>query len=139
IGLLVAALAFAISGCIETSVVAGATPSVGWLFLAHLTIAAAEVMVSITLLEFSYTQAPKKIKSFIMALFLSTIFLGNLFTVLVNWFIQNEDGTSKLPGASYHWFFTIAMLITAVLFIPVAKRYRVKSYIQDEGSEESTA
>jgi POT family proton-dependent oligopeptide transporter len=136
-GLFVAALAFAISGFIETRVVAGATPSVGWLFLAHLTIAAAEVMVSITLLEFSYTQAPKKIKSFIMALFFSTIFLGNLFTVLVNWFIQNEDGTSKLPGASYHWFFTIAMLVTAALFIPVAKRYRVKDYIQDEASGES--
>ncbi len=34
--------------------------------------------------------------------------------------IENPDGTSKLPGASYYWFFAIAMLVTSVLFIPVA-------------------
>jgi len=139
IGLFVAAFSFVVSGCIEMRVVAGAEPSVGWLFLGHLIIATAEVMVSITLLEFSYTQAPKKIKSFIMALFLFTIFLGNLFTLLVNYFIQNEDGTRKLPGASYHWFFAIAMLVTAALFVPVARRYKVKTYIQDEASAESSA
>ncbi len=132
IGLFVAAGAWAIAGCIQTAVVNGSKPSVGWLFLAYVAITSAEVMVSVTLLEFSYTQAPKKIKSFIMALFFLTIFLGNLFTSLVNYFIQNQDGTSKLPGASYYWFFTIAMLITAVLFIPIAARYKVRDYIQDE-------
>jgi len=117
----------------------GYKPSVGWLILAHVIIAAAEVMVSITCLEFSYTQAPKKMKSFIMAVFLLSISLGNAFTALVNIFIQNEDGSSKLAGPSYFWFFAMMMLVTAVLFIPVARRYRVKTYIQDETSEESTA
>ena len=139
IGMFIAALPFAVAGCIEARVVAGAKPSVGWLFLAHVIIATAEVMVSITLLEFSYTQAPKKMKSFIMALFFLTIFLGNSFTSLVNYLIQNEDGSRKLSGASYYWFFTIAMLVTAVVFIPVAGRYKVKDYIQDESPEESSA
>jgi proton-dependent oligopeptide transporter, POT family len=132
IGLFLTALSFAISGILQTRVSAGLSPSVGWLFLAHLVLASAEVMVSITLLEFSYTQAPPNIKSFIMAIFFLTIFLGNLFTSFVNLFIQNADGTSKLPGASYYWFFTIGMVITAVLFIPVAIRYKEKTYIQDE-------
>jgi dipeptide/tripeptide permease len=43
-------------------------PSIGWLVLACLIITSAEVMVSITCLEFSYTQAPKKMKSLIMAM-----------------------------------------------------------------------
>ena len=137
IGLFLIALAFTISGLLQMRVSAGFTPSVGWLFLAHFVLASAEVMVSITLLEFSYTQAPPNIKSFIMALFFLTIFLGNLFTSFVNIFIQNEDGTSKLPGASYYWFFTTAMFITAILFIPVARRYKEKTYIQEE-SEEKT-
>ena len=72
-----------------------------------------------------------------MAVFLLSISLGNAFTAVVNAIIVNEDGSSKLPGASYYWFFTIAMLVTAVLFIPVAKGYRAKSYIQDEGSGKS--
>jgi len=111
----------------------GYKPSVGWLFLAYIILTAAEVMVSITCLEFSYTQAPKKMKSFIMAVFLLSISLGNVFTALVNKFIQNADGSSKLAGPSYFWFFVIVMAVTAVLFIPVAARYKVKDHIQDEG------
>jgi hypothetical protein len=115
----------------------GYKPSVGWLFLAYIILTSAEVMVSITCLEFSYTQAPKKMKSFIMAIFLLSISLGNTFTALVNKFIQNEDGSSKLAGASYFWFFVIVMVVTAVLFIPIAARYKVKDHIQDEASEET--
>ena len=89
-------------------------------------------MVSITCLEFSYTQAPKKMKSLIMAVELLSISLGNLFTAGVNFFIQNEDGSSKLEGASYFWFFAGTMLLTAVIFIPVAVLYKEKTFIQDE-------
>ena len=135
IGLFVAASVFVVSAWIETRIVAGDKPSVGWLILAYLILTSAEVMVSITCLEFSYTQAPKKMKSFIMAAFFLSITLGNVFTAVVNIFIQNEDGSSKLEGASYFLFFAIMMLLTAVIFVPVAARYKEKTYIQDESSE----
>lgn len=137
IGLFIAALSFVVPALIETRITAGATPSIVWLILAYLILTSAEVMVSITCLEFSYTQAPKKMKSFIMAVFFLSITLGNIFTAAVNKFIQNEDGTSKLPGASYFWFFVGVMLVTAVVFIPVASRYKVRDYIQDEASTQS--
>ena len=38
---------------------------------------------------------------------------------------------SKLSGANYYIFFALCMLGTAILFIPVAMRYRVKSYVPD--------
>ncbi|GAI22934.1 unnamed protein product, partial [marine sediment metagenome] len=139
IGLFVAGLAFVVTALIETRITAGARPSVGWLVLAYLILTAAEVMVSITCLEFSYTQAPKKMKSLIMAVFFLSITLGNVFTALVNTFVRNEDGTSKLAGASYFWFFAMMMTITAVVFIFVVRGYREKSYIQDESSEASMA
>ncbi|MEJ2704514.1 MAG: hypothetical protein P8Z79_18930 [Sedimentisphaerales bacterium] len=110
----------------------GPTPSVGWMFLAYVLLTSAEILVSITCLEFSYTQAPIKMKSFIMAIFLMSISLGNIFTAIVNGVIANSGGTSKLAGANYYWFFIIVMLVTAVLYIPVAARYKEKSYIQDE-------
>ncbi|MEA3224830.1 MAG: MFS transporter [Planctomycetota bacterium] len=138
-GLFLAASPFVVSALIETGIVAGGTPSIGWMILGYALLTSAEIMVSITCLEFSYTQAPKKMKSFIMAVFLLSVSLGNAFTAVVNIFIQNEDGTSKLPGASYYWFFTIVMLATAALFIPVARRYPVKNYIQDEAEAESSA
>ena len=48
-------------------------------------------MVSITCLEFAYTQSPKTMKSVIMALFLMSVSLGNFFTAGVNSFIQVPD------------------------------------------------
>lgn len=139
IGLFVAALSFAVPALIETRIQAGATPHINWQLLAYVILTAAEIMVSITCLEFSYTQAPKKMKSFVQAVFLLSISVGNAFTAVVNWFIKNEDGTSKLAGASYYWFFVLMMAITAVVFIFVARGYREKSYIQDESSEASMA
>ena len=135
LGLFLAASPFVVSSLIETRIVAGGKPSIGWMVLAYTLLTSAEVMVSITCLEFSYTQAPKKMKSFIMAVFLLSISLGNAFTAAVNAFIQNEDGSTKLAGPDYFWFFTIVMLITAVLFIFVAACYREKTYIQDETSQ----
>ena len=72
-----------------------------------------------------------------MALFLMSVSIGNLFTAGVNFFIQNEDGSSKLEGPEYYLFFAGAMAVTAVLFIPVAMRYREKTYIQEEGEADS--
>ena len=92
----------------------------------------AEVMVSITCLEFSYTQAPKTMKSFIMAFFMLSVAAGNLFTSAVNFFIQNEDGSSKLVGADYFWFFTLLMLLTSVIFLFVIRNYSEQTYLQDE-------
>jgi len=136
IGFFVTAGAFVIPALLQRQIDAGFTPTIGWQIIAHLVLASAEVMVSITCLEFSYTQAPKKMKSFIMAVFFLSITLGDLFTAAVNYFIQNEDGTSKLAGPSYYWFFVIVMSVTAVIFIFVAARYREKTYIQDEATRE---
>jgi POT family proton-dependent oligopeptide transporter len=93
---------------------------------------AAEILVSITALEFSYTQAPKRMKSVVMGAFLMSVALGNLFTAAVNFFIQNPDGTSKLDGPAYYLFFAAAMGATALLFIPLAVWYKERTYIQDE-------
>jgi POT family proton-dependent oligopeptide transporter len=135
IGMFVAAISFAIPAWIEKQIQAGATPHIGWQLFAYIILTAAEIMISITCLEFAYTQAPKRMKSFIQAAFLLSVSLGNGFTAIVNWFIENEDGTSKLTGPSYYWFWVIVMLVTAVIFIFVAAGYREKTYIQDEVSE----
>ena len=132
IGFFITAVAFSISAWIEMQITAGGTPNIIWQILAYAVLTSAEIMVSITCLEFSYTQSPKTMKSFIMSLYLLSVAVGNGFTAGVNYFIQNEDGTSKLAGASYYWFFTGLMFVTAVLFIFVAKTYKGKTYIHEE-------
>lgn len=130
LGLFIAVGAFVISAMIENQIVAGETPSIVWQLLAFLVITVAEVLVSITCLEFSYTQAPLKLKSVVMGLFLLSVSLGNVFTALVNVWIQRADGTVLLVGAEYYWFFAGVMLVVACVFLFVVKGYREEAVFQ---------
>jgi POT family proton-dependent oligopeptide transporter len=132
IGMFITVPSFLLTGWVESQLQAGLQPSIWWQFLGFLIISLAEIMVSITFLEFAYTQAPKKLKSLIMSLNLMSISLGNLVTAGINFFIQNRDGTSKLPGATYFYFFAGMMFLTAIGFIFIARRYRART-VTDEG------
>ena len=99
IGLFVTAGAFLIVALIQVRIDAGGRPNILWQILAFVVLTMAEVMVSVTHLEFAYTQAPRKMKSLVMCTYLGAVALGNLFTARVNFFIQNPDGTVKLTGA----------------------------------------
>jgi POT family proton-dependent oligopeptide transporter len=139
IGFFITVAAYLVTALAEHWIQQGQTPSIGWQLLAYLILTAAEVMVSVTCLEFSYTQAPKALKSLVMALFLMSVSIGNLFTAAVNFLIRNPDGSSKLEGPEYYLFFAGVMALTAVLYIPVAMRFRERSYIQEESIEEPIA
>ena len=133
-GLFMVIVAFLIVGWIQTRLDAGERPNIIWQILAFLALTAGEVMVSVTHLEFAYTQAPRKMKSLVMCTYLGSIALGNFFTARVNFLI--EDGVLKLSGAGYFFFFVKVMLVTAVLFLFFARFYRGKTYIQDEAEAE---
>jgi POT family proton-dependent oligopeptide transporter len=132
IGFFLTAASFLIPAWLELQIGAGNKPNIGWQLLAYAILTGAEVFVSLTGLEFAYTQAPKKMKSLVMSLFLGSVWLGNVFTSGVNKFIQNPDGSSKLPGANYYFFFTGLMTVTSLAFIIVAYFYKEKTYLQDE-------
>ncbi len=84
VGLFLVSSSFLIVSWIESQIQAGHTVSAWWQILAYVVLSASEVLVSITALEFSYKQAPLKMKSFIMALFLLSTSVGNLMTAGVN-------------------------------------------------------
>ncbi|WP_437227095.1 POT family MFS transporter [Planctomicrobium sp. SH661] len=133
-GLFLTVPAFLIPTWIETRIEAGETPHIGWQIAAYALLTAAEVMVSITSLEFSYTQAPNEIKSFVMGVYMLSISLGNQFTALVNGVIEQSQASGKpiLQGASYYWFFTISMAVSAVIFVIWSPFYRGKTHIQSD-------
>lgn len=138
IGLFVNMAAFAIIAWIQTRIDAGQKPNIIWQVLAFVILTAGEIMVSVTHLEFAYTQAPKKLKSLVMCTYLGAISLGNVFTAAVNFFIQNPDGSVKLSGASYFFFFVKVMAVTSILFVLVAGFYKGKTYLQDEAEQPAT-
>jgi POT family proton-dependent oligopeptide transporter len=132
LGLIVTGLSFFVSAWIETQIAAGLRPNIGWQIPAYALLSAGEVMVSITGLEFAYTQAPKHMKAMVQALYLLAVSAGNFFTAIVHWFIANPDGTVKLHGAAYYNFFAYLSIGCVAIWIFVAKAYQEKSYLQGE-------
>ena len=135
LGLFTNALAFSIVALIQQRLDAGERPHVYWQILAFVFLTAGEVMVSVTHLEFAYTQAPRKLKSLVMCTYLGAIALGNVFTAQVNFFLEKTGRT--VINAEYFWFFVKAMLVTAVLWLIVSPFYRGKTYVQEETETKS--
>lgn len=88
IGLFLMTIAFTLTSLIQVWIEDGERPSIAWQVAAYALLTASEVMVSIVGLEFAYTQAPRRMKSFIMSFFLFAVAFGNFFTARVNAFIQ---------------------------------------------------
>jgi POT family proton-dependent oligopeptide transporter len=130
IGLVVTGLSFLVSSWIETQIAAGLRPSIGWQLPAYALLSAGEIMVSITGLEFAYTQAPRHLKAMVQAIYLLSISAGNAFTALVHMFIANKDGTVKLQGAAYYNFFAALSIGCVAIYVFVAKAYQERSYLQ---------
>ncbi len=88
VGLFFAAAGFALIMMAQMRIDRGETPSIAWQLWAYVVLTSAEIMISITGLEFSYTQAPKSMKSVVMAVWLFSVSLGNIFAGSVNHYIQ---------------------------------------------------
>lgn len=99
-GLALMAVAFVVVSLSQEAIDRGETPHISWQLLAYLILTSAEVMVSIVALEFFYTQAPRKMKSLMMAIFLSSVSVGNAFTAYVNQKIQIDIPTTSELKAS---------------------------------------
>jgi proton-dependent oligopeptide transporter, POT family len=127
-GMFVAAASFVIVALIQMSMDANGPENkvnVMWQFFPYLVITMAEVMVSITGLEFAYTQAPRSMKSSVMSIWLLTVFFGNLITAYVS-------KINFFPTAStgYFFFFAILMGIFALIFWYMGSKYKVKNYME---------
>ncbi len=102
---------------------AGDKLHVGWQLVPYLIITVAEVMVSVTGLEFAYSQAPRRMKSVIMGFWLFNVTLGNLLVVFLSTF-------KGLRPAMFFWTFAGLMAVAAALFGLRAKFYRYQDYAQ---------
>ncbi len=116
-GMFLATLSFAASAVLQALIDAGARPHALWQIVPYLFLTASEVLVSVTALEFAYTQAPASMKSTIMSFWFVTIALGNLLTAWVS-------ALNRFQGAAYFAFFAGLVLAAAVVFAVVARRYR---------------
>ncbi|MBL0310358.1 MAG: POT family MFS transporter [Bacteroidetes bacterium] len=125
-GFLLTCLSFVIIAWIQSQLDAGLKPNVGWQILAYVILTAGEVMVSVTGLEYAYTQAPLSMKSTVMAFWLLTVSVGNYLVSSINSNIQNHGFFSQFDGASYYWLFCGVMAGTTVVYVFVTMMIKPK-------------
>ncbi|MBY0229182.1 MAG: hypothetical protein K2W96_07895 [Gemmataceae bacterium] len=126
IGMFITALSFAAVAVLQGWIIDSGKGVVGiaWQLIPYFLITLGEVLVSITALEFAYTQAPKKMKSTIMGFFLLTVSLGNVLVAFL-------AGFEKLPLDTFFWIFAGLMAGAGVLFGLRAYFYVPKDYAQE--------
>src|SRR2546423_8579481 len=96
IGLFLTAFSFVVIVWIQSQIDHGLNPSINWQLLGYVILTLGETMVSITGLEFSYTQARNSMKSSVMSLCLLFIAGGEFFVGLFNAWDVKSDGFRKL-------------------------------------------
>ncbi len=133
VGLVLTAVSFAIIAFAQGMIDRGETPSIWWQILAYVILSAAEVLVSITGLEYAYTHSPKSMKSTMTAIWLLVVSAGNLITAAVNSNIADKGVLAKyLVGADYYWYFDVAMIVVfIVVFLFVSPHIKEHNYIEN--------
>lgn len=124
-GMLVASLSFVAVALVQMEIERRPpnTVSIAWQLVPYLLITLSEVMVSITGLEFAYTQAPPRMKSTIMGFWLLSVSLGNVLVSIVS--------LIKLPLVPFFWLFAGLMATAGVLFGVRASFYQPREYVQE--------
>ena len=132
-GLVLTGLSFAIVAFSQSMIDHGGTPSIWWQIFAYVVLSAAEVLVSITGLEYAYTHSPKSMKSTMTAVWLMVVSMGNLITAAVQANIASNGILKKpLTGAGFYWNFDVALIaVFVVVFLIVSPRIKEHNHIEN--------
>jgi proton-dependent oligopeptide transporter, POT family len=122
-GLFIAVPAFLSAAMIQRWIEAGGHPHIAWQVIQYFIISVAETLVSVTALEFAYTQAPKSMKGAIMSFWFLTIGAGSFVTGVVT------RAVSFATQTNYFLFWAAFMLGGAILFAIVAALYKPVDFV----------
>jgi POT family proton-dependent oligopeptide transporter len=126
-GMFLAAGAFAAAAIVQQAIQAAGDGVVHalWQVVPYFIMTVAEVLVSITGLEFAYTQAPRAMKSTIMSFWLLCVTFGNLLVAFL------APLQKAIALSSFFWLFAGLMAGAATIFLLLALFYKGKTYLQE--------
>ena len=135
-GIAFAGVAWIIVGAMQLVLDGGHAFTIAWQILPYAWLTLGEVLVSATGLEFAYSQAPHSMKGAIMAFWMLSVTIGNLWVLVANAGVKNDSviGMIKSSGfgvTAFQMFFFAAFAFGAALVFglvarsyPVADHYR---------------
>ncbi len=125
VGMLITAASFVATALIQAQIDRRGPGEVWivWQLIQYVLLTLGEVMVSVTGLEFAYSQAPKRMKSTVMGFWLLTVAAGNVLVVFL-------VGFKGLGIEQRFWIFAGLMAAAGVLFGLRAAFYVPRDYTQ---------
>jgi len=103
----------------------GTKVSLWWQVVAYVVLTLAEILISVTGLELAFAAAPSSMKSFVTGCWLVTVAAGNLIinAPFSRMYPSKEAGFHFETPAGYFAMLTVVMLIVAVSFLFVARKF----------------
>ncbi|KAG6550551.1 hypothetical protein Mapa_007920 [Marchantia paleacea] len=129
-GIVLSAVAFVVSGLLQIWIDTSPPDSVSilWQIPQNVIVTAGEILLSITGLEFAYSQAPASMKSIVQSLWLFTVAGGNIFTII----IVAGVGTSLSKANEFFFFAVLAMVaVFAMIWLSSGFSYKHEAYVTD--------
>ena len=133
-GIAFSGLAWIAAGAIQLALDGGDAVSIVWQVLPYALLTFGEVLVSATGLEFAYSQAPASMKGVIMAFWNLSVTIGNLWVLLANSSVRNENVISRIAAtglsetAFLMFFFAGFALVVALVFALYARAYPMQDH-----------
>lgn len=127
-GFILIVLTFLLSAWIQKQIDAGIKLNIAWQLLAYAILTASEILVSLTGLEFAFSNSPKNMRSTVMSLFFFTVFIGNILVSFINNSIHSGGVFSQFSGADYFLLFAGMMAANALLYFTIVKIFNVEAH-----------
>jgi len=133
-GIAFSGLAWIAAGAIQLALDGGDAVSIVWQVLPYALLTFGEVLVSATGLEFAYSQAPASMKGVIMAFWNLSVTIGNLWVLLANSSVRNENVISRIAATGLSetsflmFFFAGFALVVALVFALYARAYPMQDH-----------
>jgi POT family proton-dependent oligopeptide transporter len=126
VGFIFTSLSFIASAIVEVCIVYNpGRVHVGWQIPQYVLLVIGEILVSVTGLEFAYSQAPKYYKGVMQSFYLFTVSMGNV-VVLVVALAPVLPNSMALKGAYEFSFFALLMFLTLIIFIYITNNYKYR-------------
>ena len=125
-GMFLAAASYLIVALLQKQIEAGAQLNVLWQTVPYLVLTAAEVLVSVTGLEFAFREAAPEMKSTIMSFWALTIAFGDLLVVVITKIFSSATHPAASVSTNRFLLYAGLTFVVAILFCVVASLYKYR-------------
>jgi POT family proton-dependent oligopeptide transporter len=122
-GMFITVPSFLSAAMIQSWIEQGQHPHIAWQVIQYVIIAIGETLVSVTALEFAYTQAPRSMKGSIMSLYTLSIGGGSFVT---SWVTKHVEFATR---TNYFLFWAAFMTGGAILLAIIAAAYKPVAFV----------